>query len=143
MDGFGRNQLVAGQGTPSGVYGLDTERHTNSNTSFITIQRNGAVANKQDIVEAIEFMKNAKDESGRGTQDNLMGNVVPRQQCTLGTVKYKNYMLMRDPSKWPKLAKIVLEHARESAKFFTIVFFKSRKNNFRWKRVFGPWWSPI
>ena len=102
-----RSTLRSGPDVPSGVYCLDTIEKIDPCKSSIVLQRSALPATPLEFEEVVDFM------TRRVRQEQFMGNLVPRKQCTFGTVQYKNYQLVS--SEWPSLVSRVLEATRSFA----------------------------
>jgi len=103
-----RRDLLA-PAPPSGVYCLDKLDATEPCDSSVVLVRNALPARPGEFAELATFMR---DEV---RQETMMGNRVPRKQCTFGPVQYKQYQLISDENRWPSLVTRALEATRALA----------------------------
>lgn len=102
-----RDQLT--RQASDGIYCLDTKDKLNPCQSSVVLQRDALPILPGEFEEAATFMQE------RVRQDTMMGNMVPRKQCTFGSVQYKQYQLVQDNSQWPSIVHRVLEATRQFA----------------------------
>jgi alkylated DNA repair dioxygenase AlkB len=102
-----RDQLT--RQASDGRYCLDTKDKLDPCQSSVVLQRNALPMLPGEFEQAERFMQ----EDVR--QDTMMGNMVPRKQCTFGPVQYKRYQLVKDESQWPSIVHRVREATRQFA----------------------------
>lgn len=98
----------------SAIYCLDSLDDVSKCESSVLLARNFLPLLKGEYDEARSFMEtNVKIEY-------TMGTTVPRLQATFGPIKYKNYQLFSDETRWPALVKRVREETVAFARKLSI-----------------------
>lgn len=93
---------------PNGLYCLNRKDSIELCSSSVLLYRNALAMEDNEFEEAANFMK---DET-KVVQQQSMGNLVPRKQCTFGPVKYKNYPLISNEAEWPSIVRRVRDTTR-------------------------------